>query len=117
MNNHQIELYLTHYNVKVICADELPSFVKRKPAAFVVNTDPCSLKGTHWIVFYFPGNGAPCEFFDFLGHKPEFYHPRFKDVLTINACQYQYLIDRLQALNSDSTVSIFYCNDFMVEVC
>ena len=130
MNNLQIESYLSLYGVKVICADELPAFLQKRPAAYVVNTDRCGLPGKHWTVFYFPRKGNVCEFFDSLGQTPEHYHNRFRQVLVANGPKYRYVKHRLQALDSDvcGQYCIYYivqrgsgrtmmgiCNDFFID--
>lgn len=50
----------------VIPANELPTRVKQRPSAYIVNTDDRGQPGTHWVAFYFPKTG-PSEFFDPLG--------------------------------------------------
>jgi hypothetical protein len=74
---------LTHFlekrglDVAVVSADEIPGRPIWKPAGFIVNTDLSSGPGKHWVCFYFPKKG-PAEFFDSLGHSPEFYHSLFR---------------------------------------
>ncbi|VDI68724.1 Hypothetical predicted protein [Mytilus galloprovincialis] len=110
MNNLELEDILGEYPVKVLCADELPACIERRPQFFVVNSDPCSDVGSHWLVFHFPEIG-PSEFFDFLGEKPEKYQRRFKNVLIANGPQYLYTPDQLQP--SDSTACGYYCIHFI----
>ena len=50
-------------------SDELPEN-PRVPIAFVVNTDPSSLPGTHWQVVHLLGNGK-AEFYDSFGFPPD----------------------------------------------
>ena len=38
----------------VFPSDTLPQSIERYPCGFVVNTDPSSEPGTHWVAFYFP---------------------------------------------------------------
>ena len=110
MNNFEIEYALRQHGVKVMCAEELPALVKKKPRCYVVNTDRCGNPGLHWTVFYFPQRG-PAEFFDSLGNPPEHYHRRFKGVLMANGPRYSYLKNRLQDL--DSNVCGHYCIYFV----
>ena len=100
MNNYEIEYTLREYGVKVTCADELPTLVKKSPRWYVVNTDRCGNPGRQWTVFYFPQRG-PADFFDSLGNLTEHYHRRFKDVFMANGPRYLYLKNRLQALDSE----------------
>ena len=37
----------------VFAADQLPMKILKYPSAFIVNTDPASKPGTHWVAFYF----------------------------------------------------------------
>ena len=91
----------------------LPALVDKRPQHYVVNTDSCGKRGKHWTVIYFPKEGRPCEFFDSLGRAPEYYHRRFRNVLLANGPQYQYIVNRLQALTSD--VCGQYCIYFVKE--
>lgn len=102
MNNFQLERFLKKYHVKVTCADELPIIFKKNKCRFwVVNTDRCGGRGIHWVTFYFPETG-PAEFFDSFGKPPEYYHNRFKYILTINAPRYKYVCSTLQSDSSSS---------------
>ena len=38
----------------VFAANRLPKRVSRYPSAYIVNTDPASKPGTHWVAFYLP---------------------------------------------------------------
>ena len=67
----------------VYSADTLPDKVQFFPSAFICNTDPSSLPGKHWIVFWFkdPFNS---ECFDSLGNLPQRYSANFGDFLRRN---------------------------------
>lgn len=113
MNNYQLELYLKKYHVKVVCADKLPIFMKHSKYRFwVVNTDKCGGRGLHWVTFYFPETG-PAEFFDSLGKPPEYYHNRFKYILTLNAPRYKYACSSLQS--ETSSVCGHYCVYYVLQ--
>ncbi len=43
------------------------------PCNYVVNTDPCTESGTHWVAFFHPSPGL-VEFFDSFGKHPSYYH-------------------------------------------
>jgi len=47
----------------VYALDELPKQNDKRPALYVVNSEPSCMKGEHWIAIYFPKQGLP-EFFD-----------------------------------------------------
>ena len=61
----------------VFAADELPEKIDTFPCGFVVNTDPSTEPGTHWVVFSFPSHGEG-EFFYSYGYPPEDYGEPFK---------------------------------------
>jgi hypothetical protein len=86
----------------IYASDNLPHFVDRKPIFFVVNTDIAAGFGIHWVVFYFPSEGTPAEFFDSAGHPPERYHPDFRTFLVRNGPSYIFLTNRLQGLVSQT---------------
>lgn len=100
MNNLELEQLLNDLPVKVCCSDDLPMKVRVRPKTYVVNTDLCSGKGIHWVVFHFPKSGNS-EFFDSLGERPETYRRRFKDVLIANG-SYLLTLDQIQPKFSDT---------------
>ena len=75
MNSAQIDAALrsdrcTKYTFAgVFPSDALAILVKQLlPACYVVNLDPSSKPGSHWVCFYFPDNLAdPAEYFDSYG--------------------------------------------------
>ncbi len=90
----------TRGQLGVVCpADQLPPTVLRRPRLYIVNTDVSSSPGKHWVTFYFPKRG-PAEFFDPIGHEPEYYHRRFRNVLLANGSTYIYNGRRLQGVGS-----------------
>jgi hypothetical protein len=89
MNNFELERRLKDFPVRVTCADELPISIKQRSRTYVVNTDPCSLPGSHWTVFHFPLLGPP-EFFDPMGERAKTYNSRFEYVLANNGPGYLY---------------------------
>ena len=45
-------------SVKVLACDQLPDHINpTKTAAFVINTDPISLPGEHWVALFYNGLG------------------------------------------------------------
>ena len=56
----------------VFAADEIPTTFDTLPCGLVVNTDPISEPGTHWVAFYLPSQ-EHLEFFDSYGNHPEYY--------------------------------------------
>ncbi|VDI46815.1 Hypothetical predicted protein [Mytilus galloprovincialis] len=87
MTGKDVEDTLSGLPVTVCCAEDLPSYVSDRPRTFVVNTDKCDQKGSHWVAFHFPASGLP-EFFDSLGRYPETYQRYFRNVLIVNGPEY-----------------------------
>ena len=57
----------------VFARDELPNVKKeRRPFALILNTDPRSKPGQHWLALYGPKDG-PIELFDSFGLHPRSY--------------------------------------------
>lgn len=83
----------------VIAANELPTRVRQRPSAYVVNTDDRGQPGTHWVAFYFPKSG-PSEFFDSLGRPPIYYRRQFKSALLKNGPRYLYNNIKVQAIGT-----------------
>ena len=109
---------LTHFlekrglDVAVTSVDEIPRRPIQKPAGLIVNTDPSELPGKHWVCFYLPKKG-PAEFFDSLGHSPEYYHAIFRSFLMTNGPQYLHNTKRLQDYGSPYCGE--YCLDFLIQ--
>jgi hypothetical protein len=58
----------------VFAQDEVQASIpKRKNVAFIINTDPSTESGEHWVVFYFTREEV--YYFDSYGNPPE--HKRF----------------------------------------
>jgi hypothetical protein len=112
MNNLELERRLKDFPVRVTCADELPISIGKRPRTYVVNTDPCSLPGSHWTVFHFPRLGPP-EFFDSMGERAKTYNSRFEYVLANNGPGYLYTPDQIQPADSDTCGA--YCIHFVRE--
>ena len=80
----------------VFACDELPD-VDTCPAVIVVNTDPSTRPGQHWICIYFDEDGHG-EFFDSFGRQPKRVFERYMDehciAWTFNKKQLQSLVSR-----------------------
>ena len=61
--------------VGVFASDSLPKD-KEYPGAYIVNTDPSSKPGQHWIAFFLPEPGR-IEVFDSFGKDPVTYSTDF----------------------------------------
>jgi hypothetical protein len=80
MNSQQIETALRKRCPdfeSVLAADQLPLVLpSQRPLMYVVNTDPQSRPGTHWIAMYF-GLDDVCEYFDSFGRRPSLVFERY----------------------------------------
>ena len=68
----------------------------RKPSIFIVNTDPISLPGDHWIALYMDDT---CEHFDPDGFSPR---PYFETYLMAKGSKYKYNGKRVQDYISET---------------
>ena len=112
MNNLELERRLKEFPVRVTCAGELPISIGKRPRTYVVNTDPCSLPGSHWTVFHFPRLGPP-EFFDSMVEQAKTYNSHFEYVLANNGPRYLYTSDQIQPEDNDTRGA--YCIHFVRE--
>lgn len=106
MNSDEIYHYLKHLPVHsfgVYPSDRLP--VRIPPlTAIVVNTEPHTHKGVHWIAIFRDLNGR-LEYFDSYGNRPTVKdHVRF---IRRNSCRYAHNPATLQSI--DSSVCGHYC--------
>lgn len=110
MNTYELEEYMLsdpfirRYYGGVIAADQLPLIV-HKPSIFIVNTDPISLPGEHWIVLFM---STVCEHFDSAGMKPR---DEFENYLTAKGPTYMYNDKRVQSFDTETCglFCLFYC--------
>jgi len=83
----------------VYASDTLPKVIENYPCGLIVNTDPQTEKGSHWLALYFP-NREMAEFFDSYGNPPDFYQTNFKNFLNSHSRQWTYNHRCLQSLSS-----------------
>ena len=112
MNTAQIAYALGHdpKTSKKFCgvfpSDKLPRTIDRYPCGLVVNTDPSTKPGTHWLGIFLtsPQKG---EWFDSYGKPPEFYGPVFTEFMNKHCDEWEWNDRKLQ---SDwSVVCGHYC--------
>lgn len=111
-----IELTLDMMSVKnikrnfkgVFPSDRLPKRKVRRPAFFIVNTDPSRELGTHWVAFHLPVKG-PIEYMDSTGKKLD--NNYFKAFINRNGKKVIQNNKRLQG--SLSTTCGNYCGVFL----
>jgi hypothetical protein len=88
----------------VFASDTLPHALHRRPSLLIVNTDPISKGGSHWLAIYISCEGKG-EFFDSYGLPP--YVPQIRSFLDKRCKSWRYNTVDLQAVNT--TVCGQYC--------
>lgn len=83
----------------VYASDTLPKVIENYPCGLIVNTDPQTEKGSHWLAMYFPSKES-AEFFDSYGNPPDFYEENFKTFLNSHSRKWTYNHRCLQSLTS-----------------
>jgi hypothetical protein len=105
MNTEQINCTL--YSVPWIAStyvgcfpvDKLP-VVDSLPMAMIVNADPSTKPGTHWMALYFTVDRR-CEFFDSLGRQPHAYGYDFNAYTTQLRCGVWQRMEQIQGALSN----------------
>lgn len=120
MNNIEITKVLSKNRLTKNCfrgvfpIDRIPNRVYKKPASYVINTDPSYAPGTHWVAIHFPkGRRSPAEFFDSFGRAP--FNKKFIEFLTNNSERYIYNVRELQ--NRFSLMCGKYCCLYLLDRC
>lgn len=95
----------------VYASDTLPSVIEHYPCGLIVNTDPQTEKGSHWVAVYFPTKERG-EFFYSYGYPPDFYQQNFKTFLDSHSRTWVYNHRCLQ--NFDSSTCGQFCLYFII---
>lgn len=110
MDGNELERFMRHdphaaqHFIGVFAADTLPHRITTKPALLIVNSDPISKPGTHWLAMSIDACGKGF-YFDSYGQRPNVpLHERF---LSRVCKSWTYNHVDLQAL--DSSVCGQYC--------
>jgi hypothetical protein len=83
----------------VFSSNNLPQIVSAYPSAYICNTDPSYLPGSHWVVFWIH-SPKYAEFYDSLGKSPEYYDAAF-DAFIQNNCE-KCVYNNIRIQNKDS---------------
>jgi len=87
--------------VGVFAADELPSNPKKRlPQAYIVNTDPRTKPGTHWIAIY--TERGQCELMDSYGIPYHWYQSPFQHWIDTHWEKVRSNAMKLQTIQSNS---------------
>lgn len=108
MNYIKKDAYGVKNFIGVYPRDKLP-IIFEYPCALVINSDPSSKPGEHWLALHF-NKEKSCEFFDSYGNQPEYYGLEHYISRYSNSCEYNET--RLQDWGSSSCG--YYCIFFIL---
>ena len=117
MNTRQISSILKQTVVGpkflgVFASDQLPAGGKvNGPCAFVVNTDPSTKPGSHWIAIFIAADGT-AEYFDSYGLEPN-----VKSILSFLARYSRLGWNTVPVQGPFSSVCGHYCIYFVIQRC
>jgi hypothetical protein len=71
MNTNQINKLFKQYScyVGTFACDQLPDKIEKRPFALIMNTDPITKPGQHWVALFVTKNNV-AEYFDSYGFAP-----------------------------------------------
>ena len=109
MDTTQITCALKNVGVKsclgVFPSDLLPSFIPQHDCTVIVNADPHTKGGSHWLAIHFEPRTSKAFYFDSFGQKP--YISNIQDLIRNNSTVQEYNTVRLQGLTT--TLCGQYC--------
>jgi hypothetical protein len=79
-----------------VARDELRSVKIRYPSCLIVNNEPRSQPGGHWLAIYY-SKDKRAYFFDSYGNDPAFY--RLQDIIQYTSSSWVYNKQRIQGLS------------------
>ena len=97
----------TNIFLKTFAFDEKPLNFDY-PASFIINTEPRTKHGQHWLAFYYDKKGY-CYFFDSYGKHPSFY--KLLTYINQTSIKWTYNKQRVQGM---SPYCGFYCVLFLL---
>lgn len=77
----QKDTFTSRKFIGVFASDNIPKTFKKFPVTFILNTDPHTKPGTHWIAVFVKSN-SEVEFFDSYGHAPNYFKGFIHDYFT-----------------------------------
>jgi hypothetical protein len=98
------------YFIGALSFDEFPKKIKY-PCCFVLNTQPRSSSGEHWLALHYNSVGF-CTFFDSYAKPPETYNLNIKIQQTSKGYKYNN-----QIIQGDSFYCGHYCILFLIFKC
>jgi hypothetical protein len=98
----QNDEYISKMFGSVLARDQLPLDIENKKLLYIVNLDPISKPGTHWIAIFMNGNKS--EYFDSLGNTP---HDDFVKFMLTKSNSFNF--NRIAVQDSYSSYCGLYC--------
>lgn len=95
-----------HVFIGTFAADQMP-VINQYPCAFVVNFDPHTKPGSHWIAYFFTADGQG-EYFDSYGR-----HPTGRFLTKLRKHSKDWLSNNTQVQNHASSTCGQYCIMFL----
>ena len=69
-----VQIIYTLKNIKLFLgvypSDLLPHSIQQQAGTVIINTDPHTLKGSHWLAIHFQPKASKAYYFDSYGHPP-----------------------------------------------
>ena len=112
LNTFQLTAALEKNPITKKCFDgvyprDILKSIKKTPQMIIVNTDPSTKSGKHWILLYFDAQGH-AEIFDSLGNDVASYHSSIKKFIQRHYTHYMHAVhDRIQP--KGTTLCGHYC--------
>lgn len=112
----RVDPVASHRMGGILASDQL-RHIRGTPGSFyIVNTQPSTERGLHWVCFHLPVDRREAtEFWDSLGEPPERYTPEFVSFLRRQGRPYSYYTKRLQ--DKRSSLCGAYCLYYIVNRC
>lgn len=98
----------------VFASDKLPTMKLKKPACLIINTDPSTKPGMHWVAIFLPHRGL-AEYFDSFGLRPKL--KTILKCLSNNGNAHTYTYNKKQLQNIFSVVCGNYCCEYLLHRC
>ncbi len=79
-----------------VARDEVHKIRIRYPSCFIINNEPRTKPGGHWLALFYEADGS-AYFFDIYGNDPSFY--RLRDFIQKSATSWTWNKQRIQGLS------------------
>ena len=110
LNTHELRALMAGEPnfIGVFPIDSLPQVRHKKPLKLIVNLDPSTQPGSHWVAIYRRANGQ-AYYFDTFGRSPP---PLIREWLAQNSWDWKHFDRQIQGAN-DSVSCGYICMTFL----